>query len=192
VSDLFWPTVFLGLALLFLCLEVFLPSGGLVGVVALVCLGLGLWNAFQTSLRLGLIFVLVDFVAVPVTVVAALRLWVRSPLGRGFALAPPRPDEIEVSHGEHAAEDLVGSVGRAMTPLHPCGHVLVGGRRHDGMAESGLIAQGARVRVVRARSGRLVVRAVESAATAARPSGDAAPSDLDLDVENPQLIPRLP
>ena len=182
MSDLFWPTVFLGLALLFLCLEVFLPSGGLVGVVALVCLGLGLWNAFQTSLRLGLIFVLVDFVAVPVTVVAALRLWVRSPLGRGFALAPPRPVEFEVSHGEHAAEDLVGSVGRAMTPLHPCGHVLVGGRRHDGMAESGLIAEGTRVRVVRVRSGQFIVRSIEPTAAEERPeaNGESFPSTLDL------------
>ena len=158
----------------------------------MVCLGLGLWNAFQTSTSMGWTFVLIDFIAVPITAIAAFRLWVRSPMGRRLALEPPALDEVDVSHSARRVDELVGVDGRALTPLHPCGHVEVRGRRYDGMAESGLIAQGARVRVVRARSGRLVVRAVESAATAARPSGDAAPSDLDLDVENPQLIPRLP
>jgi membrane-bound ClpP family serine protease len=182
VSDLFWPTVFLALALLLMSLELFIPSGGLIGVGALVCLGLGLWNAFQTSRRLGMVFLLVDFVVVPTTAIAALRLWVRSPLGRRFALAPPRPDEIDVSHAHHSAEDLVGSIGRALTPLHPCGHVQVDGRRRDGISESGLIADGARIRVVGVRSGQLVVRSIESPAAEERPfaNGDPSPSTLDL------------
>lgn len=188
MGDAFWPAVFLAMGLLLLSLELFVPSGGFIGLSAVVCLGLGLWNAFQTSTSMGWTFVLIDFIAVPITAIAAFRLWVRSPMGRRLALEPPARDEIDVSHSARRVDELVGVDGRALTPLHPCGHVEVRGRRYDGMAESGLIAQGARVRVVRARSGQLVVRALESAATAARPSGDAAPSDLDLDVENPQLI----
>ena len=182
MSDLFWPTVFLALALILMSLELFIPSGGMIGVGALVCLGLGLWNAFQTSRRLGMIFLLVDFVVVPTTAVAALRLWVNSPLGRRFALAPPRPDEIDVSHSYPTGEVLVGSVGLALTPLHPCGHVQVGGRRRDGMSESGLIAEGTRVRVVRSRSGQLVVRSIESPAAGQPPDADGAnpPPTMDL------------
>jgi membrane-bound ClpP family serine protease len=182
VSELYWPTVFLALALLLMSLEVFVPSGGLIGIGAIVCLGLGLWNAFQSSRRLGMTFLLVDFVVVPTTAVAAFRLWVKSPMGRKLALAPPRPDEIDVSHTDRSAHDLVGSVGRALTPLHPCGHVQIEGRRHDGIAESGLIAEGARIRVVRVRSGQLVVQSIESPAAEERPeiSGDPSPSTLDL------------
>lgn len=182
VNDLFWPTVFLTLGLLLMCLELFVPSGGIIGVGALVCLGLGLWNAFQSSRRLGMVFLLVDFVVVPTAAVAALRLWVRSPFGRKFALAPPRPDEIDVSHAHGSAGDLVGSVGKALTPLHPCGHVQVGGRRRDGISESGLIAAGTRICVVRIRSGQVVVRSIESPAAEERPEtyGDPSPSPLDL------------
>lgn len=191
MGDAFWPAVFLGMGLLLLSLELFVPSGGFIGLSAAICLGLGIWNAFQSSASLGWTFVLIDFVAVPITAIVAFRLWVRSPIGRRFALEPPARDEIDVSHSARRAGELVGADGLALTPLHPCGHVEVRGRRHDGMAESGLIAQGARVRVVRVRSGQLVVRQVESP-SAARPSGDEAPPDLDLDVENPELIQRLP
>jgi hypothetical protein len=55
-----------------------------------------------------------------------------------------------------------------------------------------MIDQDSPVRVVRIRSGQLVVRPVESPAMAARPSGGEAPAglelDLDFDVENPQTI----
>jgi len=184
VSDVFWPSVFLVMGLLLLSLELFVPSGGFIGFSAAVCIGLGLWNAFQTSTRLGWLFVAVDFVAVPATAIAAFRLWVRSPLGRRFTLAPPEPDEIDVSHADRPLADLAGQEGKALTPLHPCGHVELKGRRYDGMAESGLIPEGSRVRVVRVRSGQLVVRHVEppragEVAPSRRPE-DAAPPLIDL------------
>jgi len=184
VSDVFWPSVFLVMGLLLLSLELFVPSGGFIGLSAAVSIGLGLWNAFQISARLGWFFVAVDFVAVPATAVAAFRLWVRSPLGRRFTLAPPDPDEIEVSHGDRPLAELSGQEGQALTPLHPCGHVELKGRRYDGMAESGLIPEGSRVRVVRVRSGQLVVRPVESphasdGAPPRRPE-DASPPLIDL------------
>ena len=182
MGELFWPTVFLVLGLVLMSLELFVPSGGFIGFSAIVCLGLGLWNAFQSSRRLGMTFVLIDFVAVPTTAVLAFRLWVRSPLGRKFALDPPRPDEIDVSHVDRRLEELVGVDGRALTTLHPCGHVEVRGRRYDGIAEAGLIPQGSRVRVVRTRSGQVVVRPLDSTASDERtPSPDVpVPFSIDL------------
>jgi membrane-bound ClpP family serine protease len=192
MGDAFWPAVFLAMGLLLVSLELFVPSGGFIGLSAVVCLGLGLWNAFQVSTSLGWTFVLIDFIAVPVTAIVMFRLWARSPMGRRLRLAPPSSDEDDVSHSTRRAEELVGSEGRALTTLRPSGHVEVRGRRHDGMAESGMIDQGSPVRVVRIRSGQLVVRPVESPAMAERPSGGEAPAglelDLDFDVENPQTI----
>ncbi len=189
MGDAFWPVVFLAMGLLLVSLELFVPSGGFIGLSAAVCLGLGLWNAFQTSTSLGTTFLLIDFVAVPVTVVVAFRLWARSSLGRRFVLGPPDDDEVAVSHSAGRIEELIGLDGRALTPLRPSGHVEVRGRRYDGMAESGLIPRGAAVRVVQARSGQVVVRLVGPSATTPPPAAGDPPADLDdLDVENPQLI----
>lgn len=184
MGDAFWPVVFLAMGLALVSLELFVPSGGFIGLSAAVCLGLGLWNAFQSSTSLGMTFVLIDFVAVPVTLVVAFRIWARSPLGRAFVLGPPADDEVSVSHSADRIEELVGLEGRALTPLRPSGHVEVRGRRYDGMAESGLIPGGSAVRVVRARSGQVVVRLAGPSATPTAADGPPA----DLDVENPQLI----
>lgn len=185
MDDAFWPIVFLAMGLMLLVLELFIPSGGFIGLSAIVCLGLGLWNAFQSSRRLGMIFMAVDFVAVPTTAVLAFRLWSRSPIGRRFALAPPEPEEIDVSHTDRRIQDLVGTDGRSLTPLRPCGHVELRGRRYDGMAEAGLIAEGVPVRVVRVRSGQVVVRPIDVPAKEAPVSRreEPTPPHVDLGAE---------
>ena len=65
MSVLFWPSLFLALGLLLLMVEVFIPSGGMIGLCSLLCLGLSLWYAFSQSLGMGAMFMLVDLVALP-------------------------------------------------------------------------------------------------------------------------------
>ena len=91
MSILFWPSVFLVLGLLLLILEVFIPSGGFIGICSIVCLVLCLWYAFAQSLGLGVTFMVIDLVALPLTAGLAFSLWSRTPLGRRFLLKPPRP-----------------------------------------------------------------------------------------------------
>jgi hypothetical protein len=97
-------------------------------------------------------------VALPLTAAAAFSLWSRSPLGRKFLLAPPSREEIEVSHAEHHLDRLVGLEGQTLTPLRPCGTVEIEGRRLESLAEEGYLPAGTSVRVLRVRSGQLVVR----------------------------------
>ena len=42
MSVLFWPSLFLALGLLLLLIEVFIPSGGMIGLCSLLCLALSL------------------------------------------------------------------------------------------------------------------------------------------------------
>jgi membrane-bound ClpP family serine protease len=158
LSVVFWPSVFLALGLLLLVLEVFVPSGGFIGLCSIACLVLCLWYAFAESLALGAAFMAVDLVALPLTVALAFSLWSRTPLGRRFFLRPPAPEEIGVSHADGHLEVLVGQEGVSLTPLRPSGHVEIGGRRLDALAEEGFVPAGVKVRALRTRSGQLVVR----------------------------------
>jgi len=168
MSIMFWPSVFLALGLLLLILEVFIPSGGFIGLCSIACLVLCLWYAFQQSVGLGATFMVIDLVALPLTAALAFSLWSRTPLGRKFFLKPPAPEEIEVSHADHHLELLVGQVGRTLTPLRPCGHVEIDGQRADALAEEGFLPAAAAVRVLRVRSGQLVVRGLHDPAIACR------------------------
>ena len=105
MSVMFWPFVFLAIGLLLLMLEVFIPSGGLIGLCSVACLVLCLWYAFAYSPGLGLTFMLIDLVALPLTAVLAFSLWSRTPLGRRFFLRPPAPEEIEVSHSRSSPRE---------------------------------------------------------------------------------------
>jgi len=157
----FWPILFLVIGLMLLVAEAFIPSGGFIGFTAVVCVGLSLWHAFQQSTSLGLTFLLVDLIVVPLTIVLAFWLWMKSPLSRTFLLSPPSEDEIDVSHSDHQLDGVVGSTGRALTPLRPSGHVEIEGRRYDGLADGGLIPAGSLVRVIQARSGQVIVQSLE-------------------------------
>jgi membrane-bound ClpP family serine protease len=184
MSVLFWPSLFLALGLLLLLIEVFIPSGGLIGLCSLLCLALSLWYAFSQSLSMGATFMLVDLVAVPLTAAAAFSLWSRSPLGRKFFLAPPNREEIEVSHAEHHLDRLVGLEGQTLTPLRPSGTVEIEGRRLGSLAEEGYLPAGTSVRVMRVRSGQLIVRGLLD------PAHGASDNDPDkIDPSGPQTGP---
>jgi membrane-bound serine protease (ClpP class) len=58
---------------------------------------------------------------------------------------------------EHSPE-LVGEQGVAQTVLRPSGMALVGGKRHDVVAESGMIESGSAIKVVAVEGTRIIVR----------------------------------
>ena len=197
MSVMFWPFVFLAIGLLLLLLEVFIPSGGLIGLCSVVSLALCLWYAFAASTGLGLTFMLIDLVALPLTVGLAFSLWSRSPLGRKFFLKPPAPEEIEVSHTDHHLESLVGQVGQSLTPLRPCGHVEIHGRRVDALAEEGFLPAGSPVRVLRIKAGQIVVRGVLDSADALaeewqkshpEPRPEPGPSTIELTADAVSIL----
>jgi len=158
MSTLAWPLLLLVLGLFLLVAEVFIPSGGLIGLLAVFCLAASLWRAFEQSMSLGLKFLLADFFLLPLAVALAIHLWPKMPLAKRVFLLPPDPEEIDVSHSSPRIDHLVGQLGRALTPLRPSGTVDFDGRRLDGLSEEGLIPSGALIQAVRVRGHQLIVR----------------------------------
>ncbi len=158
MSTLAWPLLLLAFGLILLIAEVFSPSGGLIGFLAVFCVGWSLWQAFGTSYSLGMRFLAADFIVLPLAFSLALYVWPKTPLAKRVFLKPPAPEEIEVSHSPQRLDHLIGQIGRALTPLRPSGTVDFDGRRIDGLSEGDLIASGTLVQAVRVRSGQLVVR----------------------------------
>jgi membrane-bound ClpP family serine protease len=157
-SQILWPLICLGIGLTLLLAEVFVPSGGLIGLLALGFLGVGIYLGFTTTTH-GLLFLVALAIMMPLTLAAAVQLWPRSPMAKYIFLTPPTAEESAPEIRVHALEHLIGQFGRALTPLRPSGLVDFEGRRLDGMSEEGLIPAGALVRAVQVRSGQIIVRA---------------------------------
>lgn len=158
MSTLAWPLLLLALAVILFIAEVFIPSGGVIGILAVGVLGLSLWQAFYQSIDLGLKFLAADFILMPLVIASAFYLWPKTPLARLVFLKPPGPEEISVSHSAQRLDHLIGEIGRTLTPMRPSGMVDFDGRRLDGLSEDGLIPTGTLVMAVAVRSGQLVVR----------------------------------
>jgi membrane-bound ClpP family serine protease len=156
--EVMWPGLCLGVGLILLIAEVFVPSGGLIGLLALGFLVVSLYLAFTHSLALGLKFLFALGVLLPVTMVIAVNLWPRTPLAKWIFLKPPSPDEVAPALEHSPLVHLIGQFGRSLTPLRPSGVVDFEGRRHEGLSEEGLIPAGALVRAVALRGNQIVVR----------------------------------
>ncbi|MGE3822411.1 MAG: NfeD family protein, partial [Isosphaeraceae bacterium] len=153
-----WPLLFVTLGFILLVAEVFIPSGGVLGVVSLGLIVWGVWLAFQGSFVMGAGFLLGVMVLAPIAIGLAFHVWPKTPMGRRLILSPPRPEDSEEAHEGPRLDLLVGLNATAITPLRPSGRVDCEGRSYDSLAESGLIDAGAKVVIVGYRSGELVVR----------------------------------
>ncbi|MFO0910918.1 MAG: NfeD family protein [Isosphaeraceae bacterium] len=165
-----WVVVLLVAGFAFLMAEAVLPSGGLLFVLAAVCLGLSLFEAFRISTSLGLTLLVLDLILTPTALVLGLYLWQKSPLAAKMTLRRPTAEELDPAADPHPAYPLAGALGRTLTPLRPTGYVEIAGTRMEGLSQEGFIPANASVVVVSGRGARLVVR--ESRAGGPEPPED--------------------
>lgn len=161
-TQLFWPIGCMAIGLALLIVEVFVPSGGLIGFLAVGLLIISLWQAFAISATTGVIFLAVLMGLLPATLALAVHLWPKTPMGKWIFLRPPAPEDVSPEPTGPRLEHLIGQFGRTLTPLRPSGMVDFEGRRLDGLSEDGLIPSGTLVRAVDVRNGQLIVRTVPS------------------------------
>lgn len=147
--------ILLGLGLALILAEVFIPSMGILSVLAAASIVGAVIAAFQVSNEVGINFVLAVALLLPVTLVVAFKLLPRSPLGRRFTVqglsfeATPATDERDL--------DLVGREGEVVSPLRPAGHARIADRRVDVVSRGESIDAGVRVRVLEVTGNRVVV-----------------------------------
>ena len=161
-NALIWAILILILGLMLLIAELFLPSGGVLGLLAAAALVGSVLLAFRSGSREGMVFMLLLAVAIPAVIGFGLQLWPKTPLGRRMLLARPKPEEFDPQdQHDHELSMLVGKVGRTITQLRPAGMTEFDGRRVDTIAEGMIIDAGTLVRVIGVQGRRVLVRKIE-------------------------------
>jgi membrane-bound ClpP family serine protease len=151
------------IALALLAAEFFIPSGGIILVIALVCVTASVifaWHAWwDDHPGYWWTYIAVLVLSVPVTAGFALYALQRTRLGRRILLDAPPPEEIApYAREQQRLAQLVGKTGKAVTLLSPGGLVLVEGERMHCESQGILIDPGEEVDVVAVKGNRLVVR----------------------------------
>ena len=150
MNALLWVVVLFLLGLCVMVLEVFLPSGGILGFLSLTAIIAAIATAFlEQGVAAGMAALTVAAVVVPTVLALAFRWFPETPLGR--RVLPPLPDPAEMlpnAPGRRRLQELVGGTGRAVTEMLPWGIVEIGGIRVESVSESGPITPDTAVDVV--------------------------------------------
>lgn len=137
---------------LMLAAEVCIP-GMVLGVLGALCLVVAVALCYAAF---GPLWGTLAFAALAVLLISGFFVWLQlfphTAIGKKLTLKTPLPPE-------DLNPPLLGATGEALTPLRPAGTALIGGRRVDVVAESGLIEPGSKLEVVFQEGLRVVVRA---------------------------------
>lgn len=148
----------LALGLIFIILEVFIPSLGLLGMLAACSIITGGVLAYiedPGGIFLG--YVLVSVVLIPTIMIFALKIFPKTPIGKHFTLAGPSFNPKEAQAVEKGIDELVGKEGETITPLHPAGIAVIDDRRVDVVTRGEMLEKECRVRVIKVEGNRIVV-----------------------------------
>ncbi len=154
----------IALGMLLFILEAFVPSAGIISLLAVGSTATGIVFLFRHDLMWGWIGLLGSLVLAPVSFFGALNILPNTPMGR--ALFGPsgeeiaEQDQIVRDNAKRAREGLAGAEGVALTDMRPSGVVQIDGKRHDAIAVGGIVDRGSPVRVVRADGLTIEVREI--------------------------------
>jgi membrane-bound ClpP family serine protease len=175
LPDIAWAILLMLVGCVLVVLEVFIPSGGIISILAAVSFIGSLFIAFQDSATTGpttgLIFTATTVFAVPTLIALAFKYWPRTPMGKAFLGELPTDAEVLPDDPRRA---LIGRVGVARSKMLPSGAVEVDGHMLDAVTQGQAIEPGTYVVVSEVRANRVVVR---PAAKDQRPSHQH-PSDV--------------
>jgi membrane-bound serine protease (ClpP class) len=148
-------------ALILLIGEIFIPSHGILTIFGLCFLIVAIVKTFAYGETAGAIAIITSAVGLPVLAGVAVKVWPHTRIGK--LIAPPNPVHTAEQYGtgvEHLTA-IVGTRGRARSPLRPAGICEFDGNRYQCVSESGLIESGVVVQAVGIRGRSLEVAPVQ-------------------------------
>jgi membrane-bound ClpP family serine protease len=163
------------LGLVLLAAELFLPTGGILFVLAVGALVVGVAMTFAESTSRGMVTLIAIFVIIPIVGPILIHYWPKTPVGKRFFLSRPDEDDTLANMPVNLElEQLRGRYGRTVSWLRPAGVAEFDGRRIDIMSEGEMIEPGQWVRCIDVSAGKVIVRQVERPPDLA----DMEPGDL--------------
>ena len=169
-SPIIWAFIFIGIALVLFCVEVFVPSGGIIALVGALAVIASLVAFFIHDINTGLIAAGIYIVFGPMLAWVTFKIWAGSSLARRMILGGVvEEDPQEAMQRSKARQEerqevlqlLVGQRGETVTVLRPVGVIRIDGQRIDAMAETGSIEADAAVEVVSVIDNQIKVREIQ-------------------------------
>jgi membrane-bound ClpP family serine protease len=183
---LVWALILLAVGLLFLVLEFFVPSSGLLGVLCGLSIVGAIVLGFMAGPLPGSAILLAVLVIVPVLIIVGVQWWPETPIGKLILIPRPAsseevlPPNLVSSH----RDELVGKRGIARSLMLPGGVVEIDRQSFDAVSTGLTIEPGQPIVVVAVDTHRLIVRA-DNSIVAAELSDVQPANPLDAQIPDP-------
>ncbi len=182
MEPMIWPLLLLLLGLFFVTLELFIPSTGVLSVLAGSSVLAAIYVAFTRSTMYGMTMLIASLALVPIVIALAVHVWPRTPIGRRMILQPAPGEDGVLPNDEEYRERraLVGRFGVARSKMLPAGAVVIDGRSYDAVSRGNPIEPGETIRVVSVSGNRIVVAPADpQQAAQAKPQEDPLAQPID-------------
>jgi len=140
--------------------EVFIPSFGMLGILAALSLIGGVYKFFQHGNLAGIIGIVVAVFMVPAVLIAGYRVMPRTRFGKNVILSGPRLNSGDGVPDAPQLRELIGREGVVVSMLRPVGVVRFGELKVECVAESGYVDKGSKVNVIKVDGTQVTVRKI--------------------------------
>lgn len=183
-----WAILLLVTGLALATMEIFIPSGGILGFLAVAALVASVVVAFLHSALVGLVILATALFGLPVVAILGFKFWPRTAIGRRVLLTTPQSQDVLPDNPRlRVLKSLIGKVGRAKGPMLPSGPVVIEGRTIDAVSEGMAIEAGQLVRVVQVRGMEVIVQPADEGEALTSQPKQAAQDPLSQPID--ALIP---
>ncbi|MDO5581335.1 MAG: NfeD family protein [Planctomycetia bacterium] len=144
-------------ALFFAVLEIFVPSFGILTVLAAASLIWSIVLAFSINQIAGFIYLCAMVVFIPIVLSLVLKIIPKTKFGKRFFLEkdPETPEADDPIREEFRT--LIGKEGSAASIMMPSGKVKINGVLYEAVSETGALDPGTPVVVLRNEAATLIV-----------------------------------
>ena len=151
------PVLLQVIGIMVIIAEIFIPSLGVLAVIALALLSYSVYIVFTSiSTTAGVIFTGLDIIIVPLIVVLGIKILAKSPL----ALKRELSKHNGVVSQKEKLETYINMKGTAVTDLRPAGMAQINSQRVDVVTDGEYIEADTPVIVTGVAGNRIVVEAI--------------------------------
>ncbi|MDB2318500.1 hypothetical protein N9V88_02810 [bacterium] len=169
----------LAIGLFAVILELFVPSAGILGIVAGILIVTSVVLGFMESVSYGVIVLTAAVVTIPGLLALMVKVWPYTPLGKRILLKDLKPEDVLPNYIENKEqkERLEGQLGIAQTKMLPSGIVMVDGEKFDAVSEGFAVEKGDAIRVISVRGNHVYVEPYQGEGEVQE---ELPPRDLDI------------
>ena len=190
MTPTYWAIGLFLFGLFLVSLEAFIPSAGVLGLVAGSVLVWSVYQGFVASTACGIGLIVATVVALPLLFAVFVKWWPLTPLGKRMLISvPDDPDEL-LPDGEvyRQIQSQIGKRGTAVSDLLPNGRITIEGTEFDAVTEGVLVDAGTLIEVTDVQGNRIIVRPLASSpAAVATPEPKSKEASRDVSQASPDL-----